>query len=675
MTDLKSSFVYLARILTQEENKLALFIVKQNQKRRFNLKNSDLHKEIKKYRALLNYAPMGSQHIGDEGGFIQEEIKAIRNGRLKDKISIYLYWLWDTWPEIYCAFFVRVAARIKIEDAEFIRSTFPETEKWALLADSRALDRIELLADLESRFDHLLADDPDREPTHVEALHQSFVDERASGIWLLSGGPGCGKTSIMTELHQSLARHSRAVFYAFSADPAAPDGGRLEAFHEHLNGYLDLAFEKIAPEDLSGAATAWDRAWRKLQILSRAGKIGPERQLHIVVDGLDEIDARDREGAPSANPLRLPPTLPDGVYVAYSARLRDTEKSGYVTLDKVPIHDRHVSLESGEAEDLRKTAVRRYVRRICQRQDYIQQHVARQSQGPDKDAFIDTFCEKADWNFMICRCCLFESSAWRTDNPLDWLAPDLMRYYELHLTRMAKRSYYGVDGRATFCFGLGTELSRKNFIRLAAGEDQRSRAEALSALDEWISQGLIITRRSSPSSNTDWLLPYHRTYREFLADKFRELDDVIFLESFIDNLTGDDLRVTIRRVQGDVYLEWVSLLLRLCRWLGDPYRFESIVSSLELWQETLRRDRGLEIMLGAIGQISPHPEHRADFERLYEALAGQLIKWSKEKRLPSPGSEKHYDLARILEALSRPQFYQTTGNLTLLDNVVEQMGA
>ena len=395
--------------------------------------------------------------------------------------------------------------------------------------------------------------------------------------------------------------------------------------------------------------------------------------MHIVVDGLDEIDARDREGAPSANPLRLPPSLPDGVYVAYSARLRDAEKSGYVTLDKVPIHDRHVSLESGEAEDLRKAAVRRYVQRICQRQDYIQKHIAQQPQELDEDAFVNMFCDKSDWNFMISRCCLFESNAWKTDNPLDWLAPDLMRYYDLHLIRMAKRSYYGVDGRATFCFGLGNELSRKNLIRLAAGDDRRSRAEALRALDEWIGQGLIISRRSSPSSNTDWLLPYHRTYREFLADKFRELDDVIFLESFIDNLTGDDVRFTMRRVHGDVYLEWVSLLLRLCRWLGDPSRFEAVVSSLELWQETLRRHRGLETMLDAIGQISPPPECRADFERLFQSLAGHLIEWSIDKQLPIPDSEDHYDLSHILESLSRPQFYQTRGNLTLLDQVDHMM--
>jgi hypothetical protein len=134
----------------------------------------------------------------------------------------------------------------------------------------------------------------------------AFADGGAGGYFEIVGDAGLGKTALATQI----VRRRKAVPFLASATTGVQ---RPDQLLTHVSATLIQRYD--LPHTTLPARAGTDATFLS-QILVEAVERAPDRQVWIVVDGLDEAD----EAPPGANPLLLPAELPHGVFVVVTHR-------------------------------------------------------------------------------------------------------------------------------------------------------------------------------------------------------------------------------------------------------------------------------------------------------------------------------------------------------------------
>ena len=378
-------------------------------------------------------------------------------------------------------------------------------------------------------------------PHSAEESFVDFMHQQSSGYWLLTAGPGMGKTAIMAGLvrRYSSPEVADAVKCAAVFFREAHGAEQKKSFYRFLRNWLRSNFD-LSPVLDEISLVDDDTFFREsIEFLSSSGQVSQKRPLIVIADGLDEIEPAKFYQDPWRNPLEMPACLPNGVYVAHSARLigEDKPEPHAANLPKPP-NDLNIDLHHFQDH---KEIVLRFVRITCEQEDScfvpFRDRKLRPDNWRDDDAgFFRFLCDETEYNFMILKCILNERGEWREDWILR-LTPDLEEYFQQHFRRMASNERYGADGRAMYGLALLPRISRSNLRRLASRpEDEDSKVSQI--LDGWLAQGLIL---SESDGEHHWLHAYHSRYREFLRGRLQREDRAEFINVFLRKLADPKL--------------------------------------------------------------------------------------------------------------------------------------
>lgn len=492
------------------------------------------------------------------------------------------------------------------------------------------------------RFDNIIQVQlTEYEPNPVEENFCDYVQGNESGYWLLTAGPGMGKTALMARLYSLFEGDTPCIAYFFQYAAHQEFQGTLQSYpSDELRIFYNFLLERLSdlyninidsPYTEHEALLLFEKT---IYSLSQNGRISKSNPLIIFVDALDEYALFEDSSTSKINPLRLPEALPSGVFFALSRRPE--------TFDKIPnnhaahAHQAHVWID-GHSDGHRQTA-RRYVRRVSSTHKLIRSVASRDFTGPPEqklEQFVEIICNKASFNFMYLRCLIHDKTIWELENPLENIPKNLSLYYDQHILRMTTAGHGAFDAKATYCFALFTEISRTAFFRLlgATVSDEKRRFAQL-ALEQWLAQGLITKR---PQGSLDWLSPYHRTYREFIEKKFLEFDSCIYLKPLISNFTeGVNLSGSfdhLRDEQDEIRQEWFQLTIRMSCWAQMANTLSTLICNLTLWNIAAKLDGGISRIVEEIGRFPDSRPPNRDWSLALERLADNLMAWCKEKKL------------------------------------------
>ncbi|MEM7173271.1 MAG: hypothetical protein AAF530_24120 [Pseudomonadota bacterium] len=496
----------------------------------------------------------------------------------------------------------------------------------------------------QALFNQIILDQTrDHEHHELERDFRDFVESNDRGFWFLSGGPGIGKTAILANLAKTFEdRHAkRSIAYFFQYGAVDPNQNRLDGFYHYVYRQLRRVFSLLDQGDRSGHE-ALKAAFQEISINRQVSSNDP---YFIFVDALDEMQREQYKKVLVENPLLFPPNLPEGLFVALTARESVAES------DQIKSVSRHVAVRHLDFVDPKvwakhQRSLRGYVRRLCENNREITAYhgTDQEPQSPvGKQSFIDELCEEAHYNFMIVQCALHSPLYWCGAGIGVKTSGDLKTFYEQHIRRMtqSKGSANDLIYRAALAFGLQPLISRNIFIRLA-GKSGKPNKKLRESLKQWMTQGLI---KQSRLNDLDWLFAYHRTFREFLNDHFKAAprDEVLdpYAENLIDGVVLDgDLHEIEKTCQvGELRGEWAMLTLTVLRMTNRTYELSILANSLPFWQMAASAGVFREVLLW-VTRIKVTPSNRRDYERVLKALVHNFKLWTSNNELEDVSGEK-----------------------------------
>jgi hypothetical protein len=326
---------------------------------------------------------------------------------------------------------------------------------------------------------------------------RQFVEANHSGYFFIRGDPGIGKTALSAQM-------VKLNGYVHHFNVRAEGINRSEAFLKNVSAQLianyKLKHSTMPPEAAEDAGVLND-------LLSDvSNKLASGEKAIIILDALDEVDYQSL--SPGVNPLFLPTSLPNGIYMVVTLRnepisLRiDCEQQTYFLKQ---------DLDENIAD------IREYVASMSQSQgikDYIK------AQSIEEELFIRHLVEKSQGNFIYLRYVLPEikRGAYK-DLALEVIPAGLENYYEDHWRRMR-----GMDEDAWFEYKLPIVMALTvvkkpvsiDLISLYSGGIQRSRIRDV--LRQW-SAFLFKEFVEYEGGIQKRYRIYHDSFRDFIAQK------------------------------------------------------------------------------------------------------------------------------------------------------------
>jgi len=339
---------------------------------------------------------------------------------------------------------------------------------------------------------------------------ETFFDQHSGGYFLLRGDPGIGKSALAAELVRR-----RGYFHHFNI--RAEGINRAEDFLANVCAQLIAAYG-LPHSYLPPEATRDGQFLKKL--LEEVATRHPGEKLVLVVDALDEA-VKLREGV---NPVYLPVTVPDGVYVVATAR-RGTHLRVDCELDELEIEQD----DEGNLADV-QAFVESWLERPGIR-DYLE------AQELDDDTFVTEMVDKSQGNFMYLRYVLPEIAR-RTYEGRDFadLPKGLEKYYEDHWRRMRARDekdWFDRQLPVLVVLAVVKEPVSVDLIADFSGVDRRRIRAVLAGWDPFLYAAEV---EGDDGERQKRYRLYHASFQEFIEDK--------------DEVAGEG--VDLKKTHGDV---------------------------------------------------------------------------------------------------------------------------
>lgn len=543
--------------------------------------------------------------------------------------------------------------------------------------------KIELKRNLIEEFINTALED--YEESQIEGEFDDFVNSENSGTWLLTSGPGMGKTTLMASLMRRRYQEFSTIPYFFIQPLQTMLDKRLDKigntpldFYDFVFGRLGAIYADAVSVDMNPPIKNGDSLGSVFFGLSEQGFIGKENPLFLILDGLDEIG----DGNAGNDVLGLPKLLPDGVYIAYSTRIKTSSELELETLKaEFPSYDKLTCLGWGVGGKLHRRTMVQYVKRICEKNAYITKHLNLPKHKTSEKLlreFVKFRCRSAGYNGMILRCLFYEKTYWENGGTGAELTKSLSDYYQKHLDRMGRQMMDKAGLNTTYCFSLENEISRKNFMRIAVAPDEIEKAEYVEAsLDEWLRQGLIVERLSD---GIKWLAVYHRTYREFLQKAVNRLSDSQFVVPALQNLRRhvslSDLTLENYGESGNKIehkCEWLKLWLKLSVRSENIKSLEDCLYKIQTWQFAAGSPDHLPSILTHIASVVPRNDTaKAQYEIMFTNLSNLLKGWCSSQLLIQSDNEAPYAFADVIQIIGRSG-YTGNPNTILFSDIVGRL--
>jgi hypothetical protein len=316
----------------------------------------------------------------------------------------------------------------------------------------------------------------------------AFLRDAPSGYFVVRGDPGIGKSAIMAHIVKE-----RRYPHHFNI--------AVEGIATAAQFFLNACSQLIACHRLDHVSLPVDAgrdAGFFKRVLGEAAKAS--RPVVLVIDALDELSEPALDAR--ANPLMLPASLPDGVYILVSTRRTDEVLELQVDRSEV------VELRAGSDNNMQDIA------------SYIEDFAKRPAMtarlrelGVAQADFTATLQNKSEGNFMYLRYVLpaIEEGRTGTDR-IDQLPRGLMGYYQSHWDKMRGRdaaTFVSVNQKIIACLATA---HRPIAIRFIAKVTKLPAAQVQWTLNEWRE----FLHETAGSEAPEYRL-YHASYRDFLA--------------------------------------------------------------------------------------------------------------------------------------------------------------
>lgn len=429
-------------------------------------------------------------------------------------------------------------------------------------------------------------------PHELEKDIKARILGGGSGIIAITAGPGMGKSSLIARLSLVPPKDCKVIPYFFN--------WKIESRYEKsLEQWLQYTCKSLIEEFSLGEFSGQnfkanpELLTALLSSLSESGQISKDNPLILLVDALDEMSSEFNYSL--SNPLQLPQHLPEGAQVIYSIRSVLSEKK-YRNWSKPALHKEFVLSSTSEAH---MATIKDYITHICDRDtemlitEYHQRRPTRNLRQ-SKRWFVETLAKNANYNFMIIRSILHDPSYWEVDTDdgssglkVEHVPSNIRAYFEQHMLRMTSGKRYGNAANAVYCFSLLPKLSRWSLLRLLGAEtDAKTRKKMSRLIDQWVEQGLLL---ENVSSSYNFLEPYHKTFRQFLADEIKKEDINTFYGPCARNYSsGISAELDLKKIgvpnDEGITREWLELVSRL---LVNAHNFECLsllLNSREYWK-------------------------------------------------------------------------------------------
>ena len=248
-----------------------------------------------------------------------------------------------------------------------------------------------------------------------QALDAFLADPtQPSGYFIIKGEPGIGKSSLMAHLVKT-----RGYIHHFNIALQAINKPRqfLKNICAQLIARFELEHETWPPD------AEKDGAFLNQLLKEASEKLGPQEQLVIAVDSLDEADTL--ELPLRANVLYLPPNLPAKVYIVVTTRPRHD-----IRLEV--LNPRTLELKADSADNLQDA--RSYIG-VFLPDAQLQQRIADWNVTPEQ--FTAEMLRKSAGNFMYLHHVLPAIKAGQfVQGTLDELPEGLLGFYRSHWRQM-----------------------------------------------------------------------------------------------------------------------------------------------------------------------------------------------------------------------------------------------
>ena len=316
----------------------------------------------------------------------------------------------------------------------------------------------------------------------------AFLRDTRSGYFVVRGDPGIGKSAIMAQIvkERHYPHHFNIVAEGIATAAQFFRNACSQLIARHGLDHVSL------PVDAGCDAGFFKR------VLGEAAKATPP--VILVIDALDELsepvlDAR-------TNPLMLPASLPDGVFILVSTRRTEEVLELHVE------HSQVVELRADSANNMQDIVT--YIADFAKRPAMTA--LLRERDLTQFD-FVATLREKSEGNFMYLRYVLPAIEEGRVGaDRIDELPKGLMGYYQSHWDKMRGRdaaTFVNVNQKIIACLATAHRPITLRFIakvtKLPVGQVQWT-------LSEWRE----FLHESSGSGASEYRL-YHASYRDFLA--------------------------------------------------------------------------------------------------------------------------------------------------------------
>lgn len=255
---------------------------------------------------------------------------------------------------------------------------------------------------------------------HVFDSINNFIGDQdnKSGYFFIQGDPGSGKSAILAEL---VLRGGYVHHFNIRSDVNSKRGFLRNTCAQLIAKFdLDHADLPTNTEDVS--------IFFKDLLKNVSAKIqGTQETCVIIIDALDEINPADLEGV--TNPLGLPQTLPDGIFVIASRR-RDQQP--FIRIAPQTPTDGY-TLQQDDSRD--QSDIDQFIIQRSKRST-VQNFISAQK-GANTDEFVSTLSNNSQGNFIYTRLVLDDIEKGRYQGyEFSELPQGLENYYQDHWQRI-----------------------------------------------------------------------------------------------------------------------------------------------------------------------------------------------------------------------------------------------